>query len=105
MGRSETKEAFINIEIFKEINNSLIIIVDLSGLRPNCFMEMGYAFGLNKRVILTAKLGTKLPFDSNAIPCHFWNPNISVEKQQESFMGFWERNINRPALISTIDII
>jgi nucleoside 2-deoxyribosyltransferase len=105
MGRSETKEAFLNIEIFKEINNSSIIIVDLSGLRPNCFMEMGYAFGLDKRVILTAKLGTKLPFDSNAIPCHFWNPNISVEKQQESFMEFWERNINRPALVSTINVI
>ncbi len=68
-------------------------------------MEMGYAFGLNKRVILTAKSGTKLPFDSNAIPCHFWNPKTSVEKQQELFMEFWERNINRPPLVSTIDII
>jgi len=105
MGKSETDEALINVEIFKEINNSSIVIADLSGLRPNSFMEMGYAFGLNKKVLLTAKEGTKLPFDSNAIPCYFWSPDRSNEEQQESFLDFWNKNINRPPLISANNII
>jgi hypothetical protein len=100
MGRAETDEAFINIEIFKEINNSSIVIADLSGLRPNCFMEFGYAFGLTKKVLLTAKEGTKLPFDSSAIPCYFWNPDSPIQDQQESLLEFWNKNINRPPLIS-----
>lgn len=107
MGSSETEEAFLNIEIFKEINKSSIIIVDLSNLRPNCFMEMGYAFGLNKKVLLTAKKGTQIPFDSNAIPCHFWDPDpqIPINNKKQSFFEFWKRNINRAPLVSTIDII
>jgi len=105
MGRSETDEAFINIEIFKEIPNSSIIIADLTNLRPNCFMEMGYAFGLNKRVLLTAREGIRLPFDSNAIPCYFWSPDRSNEEQQESFLEFWKKNINRPPLAPAKNII
>lgn len=105
MGRSETDEAFINIEIFKEIQNSSIIIADLTNLRPNCFMEMGYAFGLNKRVLLTAREGIRLPFDSNAIPCYFWSQDRSNEEQQESFLEFWKKNINRPPLAPANNII
>jgi len=105
MGKSETDMAFINVEIFEEINNSSIVIADLSSLRPNSFMEMGYAFGLNKKVLLTAKEGTKLPFDSKAIPCYFWSPDRSNEEQQESFLDFWNKNINRPPLISANNLI
>lgn len=105
MGKSEIDEAFINVEIFKEINNSSIFIADLSGLRPNSFMEMGYAFGLKKKVLLTAKEGTKLPFDSSAIPCYFWNPDSPIQDQQESFLEFWMKNIKRPPLVEINDII
>ncbi len=102
---SEVKSAFLNAEIFRELHNSSIVIADVSGLRPNCFIEVGYAFGLNKKVLLTAIKGTKLPFDPSAIPCYFWDPNISSEQKQESFLKFWKRNINRPPLISNIEII
>lgn len=105
IGRSETTEAFLNVEIFKEINNSSVIIADLTGLRLNCFMEMGFAFGLNKKVLVTAKKGTTLPFDTHAIPCHFWDPLVSVDKQQESFIDFWVKSINRPLLVSSSEIV
>jgi len=62
-------------------------------------------FGLNKKVLLTAKEGTKLPFDSNAIPCYFWSTDRSNEEQQESFLDFWNKNINRPPVISANNII
>lgn len=94
MDTSYVKNPFLNVEIFREIHNSSVIIADLSGLRPNCFVEMGYSFGLNKKVLLTAMNGTILPFDSNQIPCFFWSKKMS-KKQQEEFSDFWKRNISR----------
>jgi hypothetical protein len=44
-----------------------ITIVDITGLRPNCFIELGYGLGRGNRVIVTAKSGTTLPFDQQAI--------------------------------------
>lgn len=102
---SDVKSAFLNVEIFRELHNSSIVIADLSGLRPNCFFEMGYAFGLNKKVLLTAIKGIKLPFDPSAIPCFFWDPKISCEEQQEYLLKFWMKNINRSPLVSNINII
>lgn len=107
MGFSESEEAFLNLEIFKEINNSSIIIADFTDLRPNCFMEAGFAFGLKKRVILTAKEGTIIPFDSHAIDCLFWDPNpeISFEIKRKEFCEFWKRNINKPNIVPEKDIL
>jgi hypothetical protein len=36
------------------------------------FYELGYADGLGGKVIITAKKGTKLPFDVKDIPTIFW---------------------------------
>ncbi|CAG0982578.1 MAG: hypothetical protein OIN86_10040 [Candidatus Methanoperedens sp.] len=105
MGFSDVKSPFLNIEIFRELHNSSVVIADMSGLRPNCIMEIGYAFGLNKKVLLTSLKGTKLPFDINSIPCFFWDPTKSSDEQQKYFLDFWKRNINRSPLVSNIDNI
>jgi len=105
MERSETKKAFINSEMFEEIAKSTIVIADLSKLRNNCFMEMGYAFGENKKVLVTAKKGTNLPFDSKAIPCYFWDLNKPIKDSRKEFQDFWGKNINREPLVPEVDII
>lgn len=107
MGSSETQEAFLNIEIFKQINDSLIIIADLTDVRPNCCIETGFAFGLKKKVILTAKRGTNIPFDAEAIDCYFWNPDAetSLETKRKEFREFWEKTIDRSPIIPEIEVI
>ena len=54
------------------IRNSAFVIADVSDLSPNIFYELGYAKGLGKQVIVTAKKGTQLPFDIGDIPTIFW---------------------------------
>jgi hypothetical protein len=54
------------------IRRSAFVIADVTELSPNVFYEVGYAKGLGKEVILTAKQGTELPFDVDDIPTIFW---------------------------------
>jgi hypothetical protein len=100
MGTDASAEPFMNVEIFQELHHSSLVIADLTGSRVDCFTEMGYAFGQAKKVIVTAREETKLPFDSRAIPCHFWSVKLEDEKRRSSFLQFMHKNINRKPLVS-----
>lgn len=99
MGTDETEHGFINVGIFDSLHFARVAIVDLTGSRLNCFIELGYAFGRATRVIVTAEDGTQLPFDTDAIPCHFWKPALRAEARQEELKTFWKNNVDRPPLV------
>jgi hypothetical protein len=84
MGTDISAYAFINVAIFDNLHFSSLAIVDITGERPNCFIELGYALGNANRVLVTAETGTKLPFDQQMIPCHFWNPADPAPAQKKS---------------------
>jgi hypothetical protein len=95
-GRDASGEPFLNVEIFKMIQASSIVVVDLTNLRPNCLLELGYAIGLRKKVIITAARGTKSPFDTGALPCHFWSPkSVNLKRRRIDFKDFMASNLNR----------
>jgi nucleoside 2-deoxyribosyltransferase len=58
MGIADSTNAWMDVQIFEMIHNAGVVVVDLTGVRPNCFTEMGYAFGRARKVIVTAKEGT-----------------------------------------------
>lgn len=62
----------INADMLEEMKASNLIIIDITGERPNCYFEIGYGKGLNKPVIITAKDGTKLHFDIAGERCLLW---------------------------------
>ena len=68
----ENAEDRILPDILARIKRAAFTIVDLTDLRPNVFYELGYADGLGKKVVVTAKQGTELPFDVKDIPTIFW---------------------------------
>lgn len=72
--RTTEKNAATRIvpDILERIRRAAFIIVDLTDLRPNVFYELGYADGLGRKVIVTAKKGTELPFDVKDIPTILW---------------------------------
>jgi hypothetical protein len=75
IGRRRPQAAFMNVDIFRSVHAAGLVVVDLTGVRPNCMMELGYALARKRRVIVTAKEGTQLPFDSDKLPTHMWDPS------------------------------
>lgn len=99
VGTDETTGPFMNVEIFEELHFSPLVIADLTGLRPNCFMELGYALRGEGKVLITAKQGTSPPFDPAALPWHFWSDAPSDAARKAAFDEYWRKNINRPPLV------
>jgi hypothetical protein len=94
-----SRHGFMNVEIFETLHYASMIIVDVTGQHPNCFIELGYGLGTGGRVIVTAKSGTTLPFDQQAIPCFFWSLGDSAENTRRDFQAFIDKHLNRPPLV------
>jgi hypothetical protein len=99
IGTDKSDYAFIDVGIFESLHFSSVAIVDVTGERPNCFIELGYALGTANRVLVTAEEGTKLPFDQTMIPCHFWKSGDPVADQKKALVEFWETYISRPPIV------
>jgi TIR- and PNP-associating SLOG family len=101
IGTDKSEHAFMNVAIFEGLHFSSLAVVDVTGERPNCFIELGYALGTANHVLVTAEDSTKLPFDQEMIPCHFWKPGATVGERKKVFIEFWEKNINRPPIVKS----
>ncbi len=80
-----TDEAEANERIVPRIiegtRASAFVIADVSELSANVYYEIGFAQGLGKQVIVTARNGTTLPFDISDMPVIFWNDHENLKEQ------------------------
>src|SRR5207249_3232184 len=76
-GKQSSEESIINLEIFAKLHRSKVVVADITGERPNNFIELGYALGCGHQVMVTAEEGTDNPFDIEPVPTHFWKPSSS----------------------------
>jgi hypothetical protein len=98
MGAMENTSAWMNPQIFESIRQATLTIIDLTALRPNCLIELGYAYGLGKRALLTARKDTVNPFDIAPIETRSWNLVDGRDKLIVELEDYWRRNINRSPL-------
>jgi len=70
-------------DIVKQINESRLIIAEISQSNPNVFYEVGYAHALNKPTILIAEKATKLPFDVSPFRTLFYENTIPGKQKIE----------------------
>ena len=104
-GQDPTEYAWMNEEIFDRLHYSSAAVVDVTGLRNNCFLELGYALGRGSRVILTAMKGTHPPFDSEMVKHHFWEDTADDLERGRAFVQFWAKHIDRPPLVRARSIL
>jgi hypothetical protein len=98
-------EAFINQEIFNWLHRAQLVVVDLTGTRPNCFIELGYALGRQRRTLVMAKQGTKLPFDIQPVDTDFWNPDLEPRDRLQQLRDYWARVKNRRSIVAANPLV
>jgi hypothetical protein len=77
----------ITSRIIELINTSCMVVVDLTHERPNVYFELGYARGVGKTVITTAREGTQVHFDVKDWTCTFYADSRILERSlKERFL-------------------
>lgn len=70
--------------IVEGIQRATLVIADVSFSSLNVYYELGFAEALGKDVIVIAKEGTELPFDTNDIPTTFFRNQTRLEEMLRS---------------------
>ncbi|HZM21661.1 MAG TPA: hypothetical protein VFC02_07955 [Anaerolineales bacterium] len=73
--------------ILQGIRHSAFVIADVTETSPNVFYEIGFAEGLGRPVIATAKVDTKLPFDLVDTPVTFWSSFDDLKSKLEPLIN------------------
>jgi hypothetical protein len=100
MGRAKPEAAFMNVEIFQALHRAGMVVVDLTGVRPNCTMELGYALARRRRVVISAKKGTELPFDPDKLPTYAWEESTSSADRVAAYRDWFDRYNELAPLVS-----
>lgn len=100
IGREDPVDAFLNVEIFRGIHYAGLVVVDLTAVRPNCLMELGYALARQRRVVVSAREGTKLPFDEDKLRTFFWTEANAWDETQRQYELWCERTMSIPPIVS-----
>ena len=104
-GNRAYEYARIDQEIFAKLHRSRVVLADVTGLRPNCFLELGYALGRGLPTMLLAKAGTQHPFDIYSLSGHRWKATGSAEDRRREFRTHWDAIKSRPPLVPTEPLI
>ena len=102
-------------EIVSFIENSEIIVADLTNERPNCYLEIGYAMGVDKyhALVLTAREdhnpdspnyqqgGPKIHFDLSGYDILFWDPGDLVGYRSQLEARIRQRQSTSPSSVLT----
>ena len=99
VGRGDPLAAFLNVEIFEGIHRAGLVVVDLTGNRPNCLMELGYALARERRLVLSAERGTQLAFDPDKLRVFFWDDE-PIADEQLKYLDWARRFMTIPPIIA-----
>lgn len=104
-GRQAYEHARIDEEIFAKLHRAGVVVADITGSRPNCFLELGYALGRCLPTIVTARSGSETPFDIKTLAGHHWKAHGDVDERRRAFREHWQAVRNRPPLVKSEGLI
>lgn len=90
-------------DIAREINDSRLIIAEVTPTNSNVYYEVGYAHALNKPTILIAEKSIKLPFDVYPFRTLFYENSIPGKRQlEEGFRNHIRAVLTQGGLQTTV---
>jgi hypothetical protein len=98
-GEQPFEQSRMDQEIFVRLHRSSLVLADITGDRPNCFLELGYALGRGLPTMLTVKEGAQHPFDIYSVAALHWKTTGTLEERREAFRKHWDAIKSRPALV------
>lgn len=104
IGTDTQRHGLIDAEIFTELHYASTVIVDMTGRRPNCAIELGYALARGHLTLLTARYGERLPFDVDKLPCLFWRRDESPTALRRRLREYWDRQLRRAPVVPQLPI-
>ncbi len=99
MGRETPETAFMNSEIFNVLHRAALVVVDLTAVRTNCLMGLGYALGRRRRFIISALDGTRLGFDHDKLPTYFWKDAGTVDERRAAYREWVDLYSDLPPIV------
>jgi hypothetical protein len=104
-GRQAYEHPRLDQEIFAKLHRSSVVLADITGMRPNCFVELGYALGRGLPTMLMMKEGGSQPFDVYTIACHRWKSSGLAEDRRREFRAHWGAIRSRPPIVPVEPLI
>jgi hypothetical protein len=104
-GAQPFKNARMDQEIFDKLHRSSFVLADITGARPNCFIELGYALGRALPTMLSVKEGASHPFDIVSVAALHWKTTGTLDERREAFRKHWKAIKNRPAIVSADPLV
>ena len=98
-GHQPFEHARIDQDIFAKLHRSRVVVADITGSRPNCFLELGYALGRGLPVMMTLREGEPHPFDLTTFAALHWQASGAVEERRRRFREHWSAIGSRPPLV------
>lgn len=99
MGLETPETAFMNAEIFNVLHRAALVVVDLTAMRTNCLMELGYALGRRRRYVISAQQGTRLGFDHDKLPTYFWEDAGTVDERRAAYRDWIDLYSDLPPIV------
>lgn len=98
-GQQAFEHARMDQEIFAKLHRSSLVIADITGTRPNCFLELGYALGRSLPTVVTSREGSERPFDITTLSGLSWKTEGTLKDKKQAFRDHYNAIRNRPPLV------
>lgn len=80
----------ISDQILELISSSKLIFADLTGARPNCYYETGFAHAIGKDIILSCHKSEKIHFDLSDHRFIVWETESDLRKELEKRLKIYQ---------------
>lgn len=104
-GKQKFEQSRIDQEIFARLAQCRLVVADLTGERPNCFLETGVAIGREVPLIISCRQGGNTYFDLTTVATHVWDESGTLDERRRKFREHVEAVRDRARLLPSQPLV